>query len=278
MARNRQEVKKAQGGASKQSISTGSNSQEFALLMMDFILRKILTFHIHIKLAIYFLAVTITSVIGDVAKPGAIYFSNKHNIFNQYFVKLGWGWTFSVVGALMLLSVLISNKGEVKNFLNPIVRLTFMSVYWYICTHSFEWLEDITGSCTNTAMTSKRPCLRDGHNWLGFDISGHSFLLVHCLLFLNEEAQVILSLSKSLDQLERTERSAPSPTLATTYRFQLRIITIALLFFTLLWEFMLFITALYFHTSVQKIVGMIIAMGGWVVVYKLLKLSPQSAT
>lgn len=262
--------------STKQSISSESNYQEIPLVVVDYVSRKILTVDSVIKLSIYFLAVAVASIISDVSRPGAFYFSTKHNFLNQYFVKLGWGWTFIFVGALMLLSNLISNRGEIKHVGGPVARLTIMTIYWYVCTNGFEWLEDFTGSCTNASLSSKRRCLRDGSNWLGFDISGHAFLLVHCLLFINEESQVILSLSKSLDQLFKSEAKSTKPnpiSLAATYRVQLRIITLVLVCFTFLWEFMLFITAVYYHTTVQKIVGMVVGLGGWSLVYKILKFS-----
>ena len=41
---------------------------------------------------------------GEVPKS---YFSNKYNVFNQYFVKLGWGWTLWLLLAFVGLTRLV---------------------------------------------------------------------------------------------------------------------------------------------------------------------------
>ena len=243
------------------------------LSIVDFILRKVLTVRPLVKIGFYLLIVTSASVIGDIARPKPSYFSDKKNVFNQYFVKLGWGWSLANVSAFLLLANLIEHRGKLEALARPICRELLLTTYWYICTHSFEWLENFTGSCSNSKLSSKRPCLRDGHDWLGFDISGHTFLLVHCLLFINEESGIVHRIAKKLDEQEREHHlSRDYPIQPSRCKRLLRIVSFVLLFFTFLWEFMLLCTALYFHTTAQKLLGMAFAIGGWFLVYRLLKI------
>jgi len=253
----------------KRSVSQPEfSSQQFVVSLLEYALHRVLTMNIHLKIGFYLLLVTSMSVLGDLARPGPSYFSDKGNLFNIYFVKLGWGWTSALVISFILISNQIENDGQFKNLGRPLARYAVLTVYWYVCTHSFEWLENITGSCSHSDFPRKRPCLKGGHGWLGFDISGHCFLLVHSLLFMNSELQIIFRVSKKLESLGKSDSSSSSGegnyTLPIgTYRLALRALTVIMFLLQCIWELMLLTTALYFHTTVQKLVGVFFAVGGW---------------
>lgn len=226
------------------------------------------------KIAIYFIGVTAISLVGDLVTIPPIYLSHKRNLFNQYFIKLGWGWTLSNTAALLILSTLVKHRGEFKNFGKPLLRMLLMTLYWYVCTHLFEWLENFTGSCSNTGHSTKRLCIREGHAWLGFDLSGHCFLMVHCLLFINEEARVLRGIAKKLDDKDSMSNSIAT---MSTYRLLLRLTVSILACLHVLWEVTLVITALYYHTTIQKLFACILGAGGWYIVYRVLKLRDSIA-
>lgn len=259
----------------KKRVTASRSPKEYISYVVDFVLRTLLTFNINKQLILYATIVTGLSIFTDIQRPGPSYFSNKNNVLNQYFVKQGWGWTLIAVTTLQLITSLIKYKGEIKNISQSVLRLIILTLYWYICTHSFEWLENFTGSCTNTTLLLKRPCLREGYNWLGFDISGHCFLLIFSLTIFNEEAQVLHHVSKRLDDIERakdnrsTENSLLSP---NAYRVLLRLSMLLMMLLTVIWLVMLVATSLYFHTTAQKVLGMLVAVIGWFLVYKIFNL------
>lgn len=251
----------------------------FATSVVDFILRQLLTLNLTKMLIFYFAMVAFVSVVCDLQKPVPGYFSNKKNVFNQYFVKLGWGWTLLGICSLLCLTNFVENKGEFKNFQSSVVRVAVMSVLWYICTHSFEWFENVSGHCKfSPGHSTKRACLRAGFSWLGFDVSGHCFLLLFSIIFINQECKALDKISKKLDELERdgsANENPPSLLSLLNCRLYLRIIMIFLAFLMLLWTVMMFFTSVYFHTVVQKLLGLAIATSCWFLVYKVLNLGPR---
>ncbi|XP_067932415.1 acyl-coenzyme A diphosphatase FITM2-like [Watersipora subatra] len=233
---------------------------------IDSALRQTLCFNVKYGFIANFVLVTALSIFGDIQRPPPNYFSDKNNVLNQYFVKLGWGWTLTGIISLQLITKLIWHQGEIRNIGCVILRLTGLTLYWYICTHSFVWLENYTGSCTHAGLSAKRACLREGHAWLGFDISGHCFLLTFSLGAINGESPILYQISRKLDTIERVDDSAV--VLRSKYRFLLRCSVLMLVVLSLLWEFMLFVTSLYFHTTSQKVLGMTFAAIGWFLVYR----------
>lgn len=66
----------------------------FINMCFIFIFKRFVFAPSHIKIGIYTIALFICSIIRDFnILPHTNYFSQKHNIFNLYFVKLGWAWT-----------------------------------------------------------------------------------------------------------------------------------------------------------------------------------------
>lgn len=243
----------------------------------DYTLRTVLTFNVVWKLLAYFVLVSVLSIAGSIQRPGASYFSDKRNIFNQWFVKLGWGWTMSGVIVLLVLAYHVQSlsNSSTKNVMKAVARLVVLTLYWYISTHGFEWIEQYTGSCTKSSLVVKKSCVTEGHRWLGFDISGHCFLLTFALAIINEECHVLQDIPRMLDSIEgrvANTRKDHAEQPYHTYRTCLRIAMLLLLFLTFLWEFMLMVTALYFHTITQKLLGMLTAVLGWFMTYRVLNI------
>lgn len=248
----------------------------FATSVVDFILRSILTINILKLLVFYFTMVIVVSFLCSIQRPAPGYFSDKRNMLNQYFVKLGWAWTLAGICSLIAVTNFIENRGEYKNISSPLIRLLLMTLYWYACTHSFEWLDGASGTCefSPDKHVTKRSCRREGFGWHGFDISGHCFLLLLSIIFINQESQVLEKVSRRLDSFEKDDKEEAS-FLYINCRLYLRLVTIFLVFLMTLWTIMMFFTAVYFHTVLQKFLGLLFASLGWVLMYKILQLGPQ---
>lgn len=210
------------------------------------------------------------------------YYNNKGNVFNQYFVKLGWGWTTAVI---ILFYSLVSVKSKIR--LVPVaIRYLVATVWWIFFTQwcfglpimdrVFVWtggkcanisqdrfdLYGIAGTFSETngfyeskAITSFT-CRKLKGSWEGgHDPLGHVFLLVHSSLYLFHEiqpfwpgwSQLLLNLQKF--RASRNKLVAVRSLLLNTPH----VVVVLLLS---LWWFMLLVTNMYFHLLAEKLVGL----------------------
>ena len=226
------------------------------------------------KIAFYWLVVLVGSFIHDFLPLPPSYLSNKRNVFNVYFVKLGWGWT------LLLLIPFISLTSSVYTSLNPFAILRHLSRMavatwgWYFWVNLFVYIEELTGFCEGEEkLISKRSCYQEGFYWNGFDISGHCFILIYSALVISEELQPKLHWSSIIAPVEQ---ASPENINGCQHRNIARIITPFVEGFFLfsgllliLWEFMLVCATIYFHTVYQKVLGALIAMFTWYITYRV---------
>ena len=207
--------------------------------------------------------------------------ANKRNPFNQIFVKWSWAWTLvCVIPTVLLTSALYTGLNKWA-MLRHMSRVGVAHTIWYLMTSLFERIDRMSGECSDSSVTTPRACIKQGHDWLGFDISGHVFLLTYCILILTEEMagikmevwqeyngtlleqkRVVSKLSKQVIQL-----------LPELHRFTTLAVSLLEFLATaemLLWSFMLCTTSLYFHNFIEKLLGAIIGCGMWFITYRLL--------
>ncbi|TPX57003.1 hypothetical protein PhCBS80983_g04140 [Powellomyces hirtus] len=229
-------------------------------------------------LILYPLTVLIGSFIHTFFPPPDTVFSNKRNPLNQYFAKRGWFWT----GLTLLLFLLISSP--IPRRLQAAYRWGFATLYWIVFAqwafgHSiFDRVLMLSGTCSIDGHGHPKVCKLNGGEWLGFDVSGHCFLLIHMSLFIYEELQLLVyppppapalrsSRTTSSDNNASTSTSTaevlPHPTLTA-------ILSTLLIFLLLLWYSMLIATSLYFHSWQEKIAGTIAGMVYWFSTYAII--------
>lgn len=213
------------------------------------------------KAAIYWLVVLAGSFIHQFLPLPQSYLSNKRNVFNVYFVKLGWGWT------LGLLIPFISSTSSVYTSFNPTAMLKHLSRMavgtfgWYFWVNLFVYIEELTGQCEGEeTLSSKKSCYLQGFHWDGFDISGHAFLLIYSALVISEEIQV----KRWWSTAQRNQRGT---TMFDRISPLADVLFICISLLLVLWEFMLVCTTVYFHTVHQKVLGALIALFTWYVTY-----------
>jgi hypothetical protein len=126
------------------------------------------------------------------------YFAQKKNVFNVYFVKVGWFWT-TLAFVVFLVFHPGFGQGVSKRRVNAVIRYFAITTYWVFVTQWFfgpplidtmfrftggqcerlrdpEQREDM--SDTREFITSAT-CKAVGGTWKGgHDISGHVFLLI----------------------------------------------------------------------------------------------------
>jgi len=121
----------------------------------------------------------------------------------------------------------------------------------------------------------KDKCLSGGHKWLpGFDISGHTFLLIFSNLILIEESAVMIGwepfghqLFEERQRFQRLQKKHNQYELYNRYSLTLRVVFIAITILSVMWDFMLLQTSMFYHTMFQKLVAAVWAYIAWFVTY-----------
>ena len=268
-----------------------SSIPEVFVLMIVHICKKILFFDTNLKIAVYLGALFLLSIVADVLTFPKTYFSRSDNIFNQYFVKIGWFWTLFMTVPYVLLTSYTTCCGKRRTIATAhLSRLIVATVFWYLWTTVFNMIETSYGRCNTKLYDNKIACLKNGHFWNGFDISGHCFILIYSSLVLIEEAKAINGWERIKDYIRDEkyarsidDRSASVNPLKNITTEELNILKIsyekytpyvrgffiAIALLQLLWDVMLVSTILYYHIMVEKFISGVIAILTWFVTYRV---------
>uniref|UniRef100_A0A3B5JWT4 Fat storage inducing transmembrane protein 2 n=1 Tax=Takifugu rubripes TaxID=31033 RepID=A0A3B5JWT4_TAKRU len=197
------------------------------------------------------------------------YFSHRRNAINVYFIKLSWGWTLLLLTPFLLLVNSLFSR-SVSFLGRRVCALLVATGIWYVCTATFVYIENVTGSCYETEtmavlkkeFTFKASCKQAGLHWDGFDISGHAFILAYSALLIMEEMAPMGSM------------------MAVSYsalpRMALNFLYIALNLIVIIWVWMFACTAVYFHDLSHKLIGTVCGLSAWFLTYRLWYLKPLS--
>ncbi|CAG9793885.1 unnamed protein product [Diatraea saccharalis] len=272
-------------------IREASSILEVLTLMIVHVCKKILFFDINLKIALYLGALFLLSLIADVLVFPKSYFSRSDNVFNQYFVKIGWFWTLFLTVPYVLLTSYTTCCGKKRLILTShLFRLVIATGFWYGWTTLFNYIETKYGRCNMKSIDDKSTCLKNGHFWNGFDISGHCFILIYSSLVMIEEARAIIGwegikdfirdekYSRSID--DRTTRTNPLKNIKVeeldvlklsyeNFTPYVRGLLIAIALLQLLWDVMLVSTILYYHIMVEKFISGVIAILTWFITYRV---------
>lgn len=177
-------------------------------------------------------------------------------------VKLSWGWTLLLLTPFILLCN--SSFSRSVYFLGRrLLSVAVATAVWYVCVGTFFYIEDVTGSCFETAaremtkgeLVSKVACRRAGFHWHGYDISGHCFILSYStLLIVEETAPMALVKATSHSALLRTV---------------LNLLYVALNLIMVVWLWMFFCTCVYFHDLSHKLIGTACSLLAWYLTYQV---------
>jgi len=257
-----------------------------AKYLVLFFCRRIIFAPANFKIVVYFLIILIGSFIKEFELAPQTYLSGKRNIFNSYFAKLGWGWTMGLLIPFVYLTSLIYTKGNYRLICRHLIRLLVATGVWYVVTKSFLYFEAMTGQCTHDELEKapKHICLQKGKEFWqdGYDLSGHVFLLMYSLLVINEEVTTYDDGWTKFEKLQKQvdTKKMPGTGDATSTTFDaadaarlrrlatpIRCFYVVLAALTVLWEFMLLSTALYFHHTSHKLGAAGVATLFWYLTY-----------
>ena len=243
--------------------------------------KRVILIDTAVKIGLYLIGVLVGSVLSDLFAFPKSYFSNKKNILNRIFVSFGFGWTFVLLSVFIVLTSLVYTSGNWKTVLQKhLSRLFIAALWWYTLTKTFSYVDSVVGVCSLSHITRKYDCVKAGKAWLGFDISGHVFLLIHNLLTISEEVKCFkfwttldtllkeddLALRRNVTQPE-IEQSKELYGKLTPY---IKVSIVCLTIWTVFCEFMLITSVVYrFHTLTQKVAAAFVAVGCWFVTYRI---------
>jgi len=262
--------------------------QEVMTQVVLHICKKSIFFDTNLKVALYLGTLFLVSLIGDFAPFPKTYLARRDNLFNVYFVKMGWAWTLLLTTPFLCLTSLILCCGDRNRFLyNHLPRIVIATGAWFCWTKLFNIIEASYGKCNYKGFDTKSLCLRAGHFWHGFDISGHSFILVYASLVLIEEARPIVQWETIREHIRNeghnrsTQEYSSTPLknlddeqfnnlkyLYNRFTPAVRLLFVAMTVLQLLWDIMLVGTMLYYHRMIEKFVGGTIAILTWFFTYR----------
>ncbi|KAF2183068.1 hypothetical protein K469DRAFT_711028 [Zopfia rhizophila CBS 207.26] len=235
------------------------------------------------------------------------YFAQKRNIFNVYFVKIGWFWTTLAFFIFVLLNQGFGS-GLSKRRVRAILRWMSVTLWWVVVTQWFfgpplidRGFRFTGGQCelvknegAREGMSETRElltaaaCKAVGGTWKGgHDISGHVFLLIlgSALLWfevlpaltraegLRDGRRIMLNDGKvasvAVEKDERDEKERDDRERPTTKGVKFAIGVVGLMWW------MLLMTASYFHTWFEKFTGLLVAFSGLWAVYFLPRGVPE---
>uniref|UniRef100_A0A915EHX4 Uncharacterized protein n=1 Tax=Ditylenchus dipsaci TaxID=166011 RepID=A0A915EHX4_9BILA len=217
--------------------------------------RKYLFLDVSTRAIVYLVFVLVLSLIAEyIPLPMDYYLTQKHNVFNRFGTKMGWFWTCLLLCPFIWLTS-HCHHGSKSRALYDLSRMGVATFLWFI------HVEQRTGKCHGALNSERFTCSVDGGKWIpGFDISGHSFLLIYSMLIICEE------------------RSRPTPQhIPNRFEYEnfkeltktIRYLFLGLFVLHLVWDFQLIVTALFYHTALHKLLGAIIAVLCWFVTYRV---------
>lgn len=237
------------------------------------------------------------------------YFAKKSNVFNLYFVKIGWFWTTLAFFLLILSHPAFGPAWRLKltkRRLHATARYAVITLVWVLVTQwcfgppvidrSFRWtggqcalvqaedVEDEMGKARQ--VVTHAACKAIGGQWSGgHDISGHVFLLIlgSAMLWAEFLPTVFPSVPgltsarrivtpDGLVRSANVERESPPPSASFSTNDappEQSVGVTATVIVAGLSSWMLLMTAAYFHTWFEKFTGLLVAFGTIYIVYFL---------
>ena len=205
------------------------------------------------------------------------YFARKSNIFNVYFVKIGWAWMV-LAFTLFTLRCRTSNTRQdsmiAARRIQAFARLGVLTLWWIVVAQWFfgpalmERSFRITGGTCELLLsdsTARRAdsipeplteiaCKMAGGKWRGgHDISGHVFLLVLSSAALVIEAVPFLRAKNQAPQQNRRSDAAELRDNGGEYVYEKSPEILLTTFVVIMDLWMLLMTATYFHTFQEKV-------------------------
>ncbi|RCK54776.1 FIT family protein scs3 [Candida viswanathii] len=275
--------------------------------IMDFFKLIETTTKIHPGEFLFILSFVVNFIIGRIIHFAAPeeevynYYTNKRNVFNQVFVKRGWGWT-TLVMVLFYSNVIYrarTGSSRIAVARKAAVHYVLATTWWVLFTQwcfgmpimdkIFIWtggkcrldgtasvstehllhgsfIETLENIWESTGITSYA-CRKVKGAWIGgHDPLGHVFLLIHSSLYMYlETAPYFPGFRQVRYNLNRLSGAHESMVSKIGVLWNTPLVFVGLL--VALWWFMLLMTNIYFHLILEKLVGLVFGYIGIAAIY-----------
>ncbi|KER33066.1 hypothetical protein X801_03335 [Opisthorchis viverrini] len=283
-------------GLAKKSVPGPTSPMHFISLLLFSTFRRPMSVNTMTKAGVYLCIAAGVSLFFDFVHMPPSYFSNKYNLLNQIFVKWGWGWTCCGLTTFVIFSSFVYTGGNIQLIRAHLLRTVVGTAFWYIITGFINFIHDATGHCHPASLllaSGERPhrrtlCHRVGGVWLGFDVSGHCFLLVMCSLWIMEEVKCMQYWSRLADILKPYDTHLDADNLHAALSRRVTVNEIKVMrsafcrltgsirflfsfvsFLCILWDIMFVVTVVYFHTMPTKLLGTVLGVSCWFIAYRV---------
>lgn len=126
-----------------------SSIREIFVMMILHVCKKTIFFDTNLKVALYLGSLFIVSLIGDFIPFPKTYFARSDNLFNVFFVKIGWGWTLLFTVPFLVMTSYTLCCGDMKKLLrHHAPRIVIATFFWFFWTKLFNLIETSYGKCT----------------------------------------------------------------------------------------------------------------------------------
>lgn len=259
---------KIKSKSKKKDLPEPTNLGSFIFMAIITVFKQFIFPPTHIKIGLHFIGLIILSLLKDFQLSPDSYFAKKNNFFNAYILKLAWGWTLILTIPFIFMTSWIYTNRDLLKIRNHFMRVGIATGTWFIFTSLFEYIDKNTGSCNNRSFSTKSLCKFNKHEWINsVDISGHTFLLMHAILFMKEEVQVFSKWDKLKEKLSsQNDLNKTQYYQKLTLYIKLNFIAIGLL--SLFYDVMLMTTFWYYHTFFHKLIAACLAITSWFLSYK----------
>ncbi|XGW22471.1 hypothetical protein V3C99_005029 [Haemonchus contortus] len=189
------------------------------------------------KKAVAFLAfVALLSLVSSfVTLDNSLYIVQKHSVFNQYGVKLGWMWTCFIVGPFIWFSSRAHHRDKDKSIID-LLRLAVATFCWYASI--WHGLLGVISVFATHELCVKR--------------KANAFREWHQVVHRDDDCGIVMR--------ERQEKRVK---LAQYF-------VVAMLILNIIWIKQLAISILYYHIMIDKIAGALVAIFWWYTTYHIL--------
>ena len=178
------------------------------------------------------------------------------------------------------------------NLLSYYVMILLLRCNVFAFQSILPYIERMTGFCVSDNVVvpihNKRKCIKSGYEFYSFDISGHGFLMVYCTLTLMEEARRIKRYIKLGEAIDNNNSNSDDTDCAddnsadgvnnreadkfrNAYLWVWPIVLAAYMWtcvLCLLWDTIVIITTVYYHTLVEKVIGILLGVVVFAFLYK----------
>lgn len=234
------------------------------------------------------------------------YWNYKGNVVNQLFVKKGWAWTTVVI--FMFYALQVRNRRMLTTSMaRGVARYVAVTLWWWLFTqwcfgmpimdrvfvltggqcvvidehpkfpdvaHLFNHQDEL--SAFTSKLVTSYACRKVSGSWQGgHDPLGHVFLMVHASLYMFMEGEPtwlgwghFVALLKLLSNQIRAAPNFPAKS-ELVLKFVLRNPHVLLMGLISLWWGMLFMTNVYFHSILEKFVGLVFGFAAIIPIYIL---------